>query len=76
MKNANYEEACSAESRNDFIHKMQIVLKELRESQYWIRLIGKSGIHCSVDLDALLREAGELINIIAKSVITAKNNRK
>ena len=73
---ANYEEACGAESRNDFIHKMQIVLKELRESQYWIRLIGKSDIYRGDDLNALLNEATELINIIAKSVITAKNNRK
>jgi len=32
---ANYEEACGAESRADFIHKLQIVLKELRESLYW-----------------------------------------
>jgi len=73
---ANYEEACGAESRNDFIHKMQIVLKELRESQYWIRLIGKSDIYHGDDLNALLNEATQLINIIAKSVITAKNNRK
>ena len=73
---ANYEEACGAESRNDFIHKMQIVLKELRESQYRIRLIGKSDIYRGDDLNALLNEATELINIIAKSVITAKNNRK
>ena len=73
---ANYEEACGAESRNDFIHKMQIVLKELRESQYRIRLIGKSDIYRGDDLNALLNEATELINIIAKSVITAKNNKK
>jgi four helix bundle protein len=36
---ANYEEACAGESRADFIHKMQIVLKELRESLYWLRLL-------------------------------------
>jgi len=55
---------------------MQIVLKELRESQYWIRLIGKSDIYRGDDLNALLNETTELINIIAKSVITAKNNKK
>ncbi len=38
---ANYEEACGAESRADFILKLQIVLKELRESSYWLRLIKK-----------------------------------
>jgi four helix bundle protein len=39
---ANYEEACGAESRADFIHKMQIVLKELRETSYWLKLTVKS----------------------------------
>jgi four helix bundle protein len=39
---ANYEEACAGESRADFIHKMQIVLKELRESLYRLRLIEKA----------------------------------
>ena len=35
----NYEEACGAESRADFVHKLKIVLKELRESRCWLRLI-------------------------------------
>ena len=71
---ANYEEACGAESRADFIHKLQIVLKELRESCYWLRLIKKAGLIPGTDpkLSALLQEAKELTNIIAKSIITAK----
>ena len=36
---ANYEEARGAESRADFVHKLQVALKELRESNYWLRLI-------------------------------------
>ena len=36
---ANYEEGCGEESRSDFIHKMSIVLKELKETRYWLRLI-------------------------------------
>jgi len=39
---ANFEESNSAESTKDFIHKRGIVLKELRESLFWLRLIGKS----------------------------------
>jgi four helix bundle protein len=39
---ANYQEAQAAESRSDFIHKLQIVLKEARESNYWLRLIDES----------------------------------
>ncbi|HYV23832.1 MAG TPA: four helix bundle protein, partial [Pyrinomonadaceae bacterium] len=38
----NYEEGCAAESRNDFVHKLSICLKELRESRTWIRLIIKT----------------------------------
>jgi len=38
----NYAEACGAESRRDFVHKMSIALKELRESRCWIRLIIKA----------------------------------
>jgi len=41
---ANYEEACGAESRRDFIHKLQITLKELKESFYWLRLIRKAAL--------------------------------
>ena len=71
---ANYEEACGAESRADFIHKLQIVLKELRETSYWLRLIKKAVLISSTDknLTALLHEAKELTNIIAKSIVTAK----
>ena len=69
---ANYEEACAAESRADFIHKMQIVLKELRESRYWLRLLERVGVSLELGLPRLLKESDELIRIFAKSVITAK----
>ncbi|MBI3815792.1 MAG: four helix bundle protein [Nitrospinae bacterium] len=72
---ANYEEACGAESRSDFIHKMQIVLKELRESLYWLRLIEKSNLTQASNVEPLTQEAKELTNIIAKSVVTAKKNK-
>jgi len=71
---ANYEEACAAQSKPDFIHKMQIVLIELRETKYWLRLIAESdssGTNQS-NLDWVSKEALELSNIIAKSIITAK----
>jgi len=72
---ANYEEACGAESRADFIHKLQIVLKELRESLYWLRLIEKSNLSSATVLQALIQEANELANIVGKSVVTAKGKR-
>ncbi|MDI6811595.1 MAG: four helix bundle protein [archaeon] len=73
---ANYEEACGAESKADFIHKMQLVLKELRESLYWLKLIERTDLSSGKELQALVDEANELTKIVAKSVITAKGEGK
>jgi len=71
----NYEEARGAESRNDFIHKLGICLKELRESRCWIRLILKADLLPDSRMSSLLDESDQLCNIIAKSIVTAKTNR-
>jgi four helix bundle protein len=75
---ANYEEARAGESKADFIHKMQIVLKELRESSYWILLINASNqiSYENNTLSSLLQESKELTSIIAKSIVTAKTRQK
>lgn len=73
---ANYEEACAAESKADFVHKMQVVLKELRESLYWLKLAEKAGPALNDHLEPLLSEANELVKIFARSVITAKGGRR
>ena len=73
---ANYEEACGAISKADFINKMHIVLKETKESLYWLRLIEKSSIHDSNLTLNLIDEAGQISKIISKSLITAKKNDK
>jgi four helix bundle protein len=70
---ANYEEACGAESKADFIHKMQLVLKESRESLYWLKLIKKANLISDGHLQLLLGEVKELVKIVAKSVVTAKS---
>ena len=72
---ANYEEARAGESKADFIHKMQIVLKELRESHFWIKLIIAAKLIISEDevLKFLFNESKELASITAKSVVTAKS---
>lgn len=44
---ANYEESQSAESKADFIHKLQIVLKELKESLFWLKLIERTELFSS-----------------------------
>ena len=71
---ANYAEACAAESRADFVHKLHLVLKELNESNYWLHLVVKTSLCTTNDTDlaALVKESQELINIIAKSILTAK----
>ena len=71
---ANYEECCAAESRLDFVHKMKIVLKELRESRFWLRLIERVQLISKSECHDLTEEVEELCNIIAKSIITAKKN--
>jgi len=73
---ANYEEACGAESRSDFVHKLQIVLKELRESAYWFRLIKKLELIPTQEVSGVSDECKELSNIIGKSILPAKENKK
>jgi len=73
---ANYEDACGAESKADFINKVQLVLKELRESLYWLRLVERTSLISGDELKALEDEANELTKIVAKSVITAKGEGK
>jgi four helix bundle protein len=69
---ANYQEACGAESRADFVHKLQIVLKELREAHYWLQLLGRSGLLSESELAPLLKDADELCRLVGKSVATTK----
>jgi four helix bundle protein len=71
----NYAEACAAESKNDFIHKLGIVLKELRESGVWIKLITKSELIPRQRMSPLLDECEQLGKIIGQSLVTAKSSR-
>lgn len=71
----NYGEAQSAESRKDFIHKIQIVLKELRETLVCLKIIKRSGLlSANADIELAINESNELISIFVKSVETAKKN--
>ena len=72
----NYEEGCAAESRADFVHKLSICLKELRESRTWIRLIIKTEMLAEQRLGELLDECNQLSNIIGQSIVTAKEKKK
>ncbi len=73
----NYGEAQSAESRSDFIHKMQICLKELRETRVWLLIIAKANLVKSAShLDSLIDENSQLISIFVTSVKTARQQRR
>ena len=73
----NYAEAQSAESRADFVHKVKIVLKELRETKVWLRMIVKAELITPPSkLDPLIAENNELISIFVASVKTASKNRR
>ncbi|HMD86791.1 MAG TPA: four helix bundle protein [Terriglobia bacterium] len=73
---ANYEEAQGAESKEDFTHKLQIALKELRESGYWLQLLVRSGKIPIKKLDLLIDESNQLRAMISKAVATAKGKAK
>ena len=73
----NYGEAQSAESRADFIHKMKVCLKELRETRVWLLMIVRAKqIKPVSKLDSLIQENNELISIFVTSVRTAKKAKK
>ena len=71
----NYEEGCAAESRADFVHKLSICLKELRESRCWIRLIVKTSLLPEGKMADLQDECSQLCNIIGQSIVTTKKRK-
>ena len=73
----NYGEAQSAESRSDFIHKMKISLKELRETRVWLIMIGRAKlIKPTSRLNPLIAENNELISIFVASINTARRDKR
>jgi len=61
---ANYEEAQGASSRADFSNKIAISHKESKETNYWLRVLKSSEIDNSAELEYLIKESGELRNIL------------
>ena len=72
----NYGEAQSGESRRDFIHKLKIILKELRESYICLKIIDKTQLCSDVKtVNQIINENNELISILVKSIKTASENQ-
>jgi four helix bundle protein len=73
----NYGEAQGAETSKDFIHKIGIVIKELRESYVNLRIIKESRIcNNEIEVEALISENNELISIFFATLKTAKKNQQ
>ena len=71
---ANYEEARGAESIRDFIHKLRVALKELKESRFWLKLIKAVPLIDPDRVVPIIQECEELIAILPKSIITARKS--
>lgn len=72
---SNYRSACRAKSTADFISKMGIVEEEADESLYWMELLIDAGIEVNRKMEALMKEAGELLSITVASIKTARKSQ-
>jgi four helix bundle protein len=73
---AMVEEAGGAESLADFIHKLSIAQKELRESRYWLRLISEGGLLESARLTDILAECQEINAILTATIVKMKKKQR
>jgi four helix bundle protein len=71
----NYDEGCAAESKADFIHKLSIALKEMKETRGWLRFTVIGGLLPEKKIAPVLYECEQLCKILAQSVLTAKGRR-
>jgi four helix bundle protein len=72
---ANHGELQAAESRSDFIHKLGVCLKEVREARRWLRLVHRVPLLAPSKIDPLLGETEALIKIFSASIRTAEKNK-
>ena len=72
---ANYCEANEAESKKDFMHKIGICKKEIKETKHWLRLLIRSNPDKKTDLSKLSQEAQELLLIFSKILSSSKKGK-
>jgi four helix bundle protein len=70
---ANYAEARGAQSNNDFVHKLALAGKEMRESLFWVRLVETAGI-AETNVSPMVEEADELIAMLTSALQTARDD--
>ena len=69
---ANVNEAISAQSKRDFVHKLSIALKEARETGYWLNLLRDSNYLPNNSFDELNKECNEIVKILSSIILTTK----
>ena len=72
----NYGEARGAESKRDFVRKLKISLKELRETSVWLKIIAKKDFCDPAKTEATIKECEELIAIFVSSTKTAEGKKQ
>ena len=72
----NYDETVAAESRADFIHKLSVAWKEMRETRGWVRFIARLGMLPQKRMAPLIDEAEQLFRILSSSVATAQGKSR
>lgn len=71
---ANYCEATEAESKRDFIHKISLSKKEVKESRYWLKFLKLTDQNLEVEVNGLIKEAQELLFIFSKIIKSSREN--
>lgn len=71
---ANIREAKFAQSKNDFISKMSIALKEISETEYWLELLTETGYISTKQSQSLMNDCTEIIKLLHSTVKTSKLN--
>ena len=70
----NINEAQEAQSKNDFISKLSISLKEARESKYWIELLKETDFLTIKEADSLLENLTEILKLLTSIIKTTRTN--
>lgn len=73
---ANYRASARAKSKPDFLYKIQIVLEEADESEYWLEVIRDADLKTGKEIERLIKEANEITAIFAATCKTVKRGNK
>ena len=71
---ANVRESVNAQSKADFINKMNIALKEADETQYWLELLHESSFLSNHEFDSLNDDLGKILGTLTKIIKSSKSN--